>query len=149
MGGVSMRVRRAIGALVVATAATTALPSARTAQAEDCRRGDVTATTDSELAVLANATCLIGSLEIVGDVTSLKRLRNLRSIDGSISVHSTRKLTSLAGLDALERVTGSIDIGGPSGASRSCGRSTASAGSSKSGVACVLAAVTSSFPANR
>jgi hypothetical protein len=103
-------VRRAI-ALVVATAGLAA--TARDARADDCHHGDVEARTDSELAVLADKTCLVGTLAVSSDVTSLRALKQLTSIDGSLRIHGTKKLSSLAGLDKLERVTGSITIGGP------------------------------------
>lgn len=63
--------------------------------------------------MLADKTCLVGTLAISDNVTSLRALNKLTSIDGSLTIHGTKKLASLAGLDKLERVTGSISIGGP------------------------------------
>jgi hypothetical protein len=99
--------RRAI-AIAICLAA-----SGDAASADDCFQGDVTAKTDKDLAVLAGVTCLNGTLSISDDVTSLRPLKKLVSIDGSLRIHHTRKLTSLAGLDHLETLTGSLSIGGP------------------------------------
>jgi len=100
---------------VIALLAVTAGLAASTpdARADDCHHGDVSPQTDADLAVLAGKTCLVGTLAISGNVTSLRVLNKLTSIDGALTIHGTKKLSSLAGLDQLERITGSIVIGGP------------------------------------
>jgi hypothetical protein len=105
--------RRVMQATTVTLLALATVAHATAASADDCHQGDVIATTDGELAVLANATCLAGSLTITQDVTSLRALGKLTAIEGSLEVSTTKKLTSLAGLDRLARIGGSLDIGGP------------------------------------
>ena len=99
-----------IALLAVTAGLAASTPDAR---ADDCHHGDVSPQTDADLAVLAGKTCLVGTLAISGNVTSLRVLNKLTSIDGALTIHGTKKLSSLAGLDQLERITGSIVIGGP------------------------------------
>ena len=58
---------------------------------------------DAELARYAGCTEIEGSLSIEG-VTTLAPLRDVHRIDGALSVRNTRRLYTLAGLEALDEV---------------------------------------------
>src|SRR6266545_1353914 len=58
---------------------------------------------DAELARYAGCTEIEGSLSIEG-VTTLAPLRDVHRIDGTLSVRNTRRLYTLAGLEALDEV---------------------------------------------
>ena len=58
---------------------------------------------DAELARYAGCTEIKGSLSIEG-VTTLAPLGDLHRVEGALSVRNTRRLYTLAGLDALEQV---------------------------------------------
>lgn len=81
--------------------------------APPCHVGDVEAYDDASLKVLSGVTCLRGSLEIRGTVTSLAPLRALTLIEGDLRIGRAERLSSLRGLDRLTRVTGHVGIGGP------------------------------------
>jgi hypothetical protein len=89
------------------------LASVHVAVAEPCHEGDVEATTDQELHVLAGVTCLDGSLELGGNVAKLGPLKKLTEIKGNLRIARAERLSSLRGLDALVRVGGELSIGGP------------------------------------
>lgn len=70
------------------------------------------ATTASALAVYGGTPRLDGSLEITGDaITDLSALSALVQVDGTLVVHDAPNLTSLDGLDCLQRV-GRLELRG-------------------------------------
>jgi hypothetical protein len=81
--------------------------------AAPCHPGDVRAAEDRDLGVLDGVTCLDGSLHLTGNVTNLRSLKTLTEIKGDLRIAGTERLSTLRGLDAVVRVGGSIEIGGP------------------------------------
>lgn len=105
---------RIVAGLLASLAATVAAAAAvGTAAAEPCHDGDVVAARDADLQVLAGARCLRGSLTLTRDVARLAPLATLAWIEGDLRVVRTDRLRSLRGLDALARVGGDVQIGGP------------------------------------
>lgn len=89
------------------------LLGSRFASAEPCHAGDVEASADKDLRVLAGVTCLEGSLTLTGDVADLRPLKALTEIKGNVRIAGAERLSSLRGLDALLRIGGELSIGGP------------------------------------
>ncbi len=105
---------RIVAGLLASLAATVAAAAAvGTAAAEPCHDGDVVAARDADLQVLAGARCLRGPLTLTRDVARLAPLATLAWIEGDLRVVRTDRLRSLRGLDALARVGGDVQIGGP------------------------------------
>ena len=87
--------------LLVACGGAAQTPTARVALGESCVGSPVHSA--AELAGFRGCTRITGDLSITG-VADLSALSELRSVDGSLAIHSTRRLESLAGLDHLQGV---------------------------------------------
>jgi hypothetical protein len=71
------------------------------ASAASCRAGSIRG--DAELARYAHCSSIDGDLR-VSDVTTLKPLAALKEVQGALVIGPTRELSTLSGLEQLERV---------------------------------------------